>query len=296
MRACYIFIRTVDEFSHLVEDGGMSIFVTGVTGNIGNRVVRGLAARGEQVRASSRNPERANVPDGVELVRADLADPISLRTDLAGTHTVFLYGEPDHIEDFTHVATEAGVRRVVYLSSASVEEHPEDGIGTRHAAVEQALRDSELDSTALRPGMFASNVAGWAHSIAAESVVRLPYGQAGLAPVHPDDIADTAIAALTGTLTDPTIRLSGPETLTQRRMAELIGEELGKPVDFVEISEEAFAESAPMPEFVVRSLLSYWSTAVNRPDSCEYTIERVTGARPRTFSQWVQENRELFTQ
>ncbi|OSC70402.1 hydroxylase, partial [Streptomyces sp. BF-3] len=53
----------------------MTILVTGATGTVGRRVVEQLLERGEQVRALTRDPERAEFPAGVEVVGGDLTDP-----------------------------------------------------------------------------------------------------------------------------------------------------------------------------------------------------------------------------
>ncbi|MER6918508.1 NmrA family NAD(P)-binding protein, partial [Streptomyces spiralis] len=58
------------------------ILVTGATGTIGSDVVRQLAARGEKVRALTRDPAKARVPAGVEVVRGDYHDPASLEAAL----------------------------------------------------------------------------------------------------------------------------------------------------------------------------------------------------------------------
>jgi uncharacterized protein YbjT (DUF2867 family) len=51
--------------------------VTGVRGAVGSGVVAGLRAAGVPVRAAGRVPEGLELPDDVERVRLDLADPSS---------------------------------------------------------------------------------------------------------------------------------------------------------------------------------------------------------------------------
>ena len=47
--------------------------VTGATGNVGGQVVSQLASTGAAVRALVRNPDAADMPDGVEAVGGDSA-------------------------------------------------------------------------------------------------------------------------------------------------------------------------------------------------------------------------------
>ena len=56
----------------------MTILVTGARGHVGGAVLTELLAAGERVRASSRDPRPGQLPDGVEVVRADLTQPASL--------------------------------------------------------------------------------------------------------------------------------------------------------------------------------------------------------------------------
>ena len=68
------------------------ILVIGATGNIGKDVVAGLRAKGEQVRAMVRDPEKAKATReaGVEYVAGDLGDPKSVAAALQGIEKAFL--------------------------------------------------------------------------------------------------------------------------------------------------------------------------------------------------------------
>lgn len=116
------------------EGGGeVKILVTGGTGFLGNEVVRGLAAAGHSIRIISRgSPGRW--PDGVEVVRGDLADRDSVRQATAGVQALYhLAGlvsfDPKdsrrmydlHVECTRHLlaeAAEANVQRIVLASTS----------------------------------------------------------------------------------------------------------------------------------------------------------------------------------
>jgi uncharacterized protein (TIGR01777 family) len=74
----------------------MRIVVTGASGFIGRHVARALRARGDTVVALSRDPARVRgLPDGVELVQADLETPGPWQEAIAGADAVIhLAGEP----------------------------------------------------------------------------------------------------------------------------------------------------------------------------------------------------------
>jgi uncharacterized protein YbjT (DUF2867 family) len=97
------------------------ILVTGSTGNVGRPLVGLLAAQGEKVRALSRDPERASLPDGVEVLAADLSRPETLPRVLEGVDRVFLLvnipGDPAQVTNFCAALAGRGVSHVVFLSS-----------------------------------------------------------------------------------------------------------------------------------------------------------------------------------
>ena len=59
------------------------VLVTGATGQIGSEVVAQLRGTGWRIRALSRSPRSATLPDDVEVVGGDLAAPDTLDAALA---------------------------------------------------------------------------------------------------------------------------------------------------------------------------------------------------------------------
>ncbi|MFD1956956.1 SDR family oxidoreductase [Paenibacillus thailandensis] len=71
----------------------MTILVTGATSTVGRHVVKQLVQKGVRVRAVSRNPAIANLPEDVEVVQGDLNEPESLQP----LSTIFAQGSrPDN--------------------------------------------------------------------------------------------------------------------------------------------------------------------------------------------------------
>lgn len=140
------------------------ILVTGATGNVGRHVVDRLVVAGHGVRAITRDPSGANLPDGVEVVAADLAEPETLRPHLDGVEAVFLiwpFVDPTAATQLAprvaDVLASAGSPRVVYVSAASAEADP----NSFWAVVERAITASGLPWTMLRPTGIATNVLSW---------------------------------------------------------------------------------------------------------------------------------------
>ena len=197
------------------------------------------------VRALARRPAAAELPAAVDVVSGDLTVPESLDAALQDISAVFLVWTappataPAVVE---RLATHA--RRVVYLSSPHQTPHPffqqPNPMAALHAEIERLIAASDLASTIIRPGMFASNALHWwAAQIRDGGVVRWPYGAAETAPIDERDIASVAARALyeDGHAGGDYV-LTGPESLSQAEQVSLIGAAIGRRIRFEELSPE----------------------------------------------------------
>src|SRR5712691_1483452 len=98
------------------------VLVTGATGTVGRPLVEQLLNEGVKVRAVTRNPLTAQLPENAEVIGGDPACPETLAEAMAGVTAVFL--NPIAVGDATRrlleLAQERGAIRVVMLSSAAV--------------------------------------------------------------------------------------------------------------------------------------------------------------------------------
>jgi uncharacterized protein YbjT (DUF2867 family) len=238
----------------------------------------------------------------VEVVRGDLLEPASL--PLAGVTGLYLFPEPRTAREVVAAAVDAGVRRIVTLSSGAVT----DGMDTDfQLPVEEAVEASGCEWAHLRPGEFASNTLKlWGPSIRAERVVRWhdPHWR-GL-PVHEADIAAVGVAALLGTAArGRAYDLTGPERISARDQVRAIADALGEDVRFEAVSAaeareilvrqggwaadnadfltgfEAYSPNA-MPDLTAEE----WDAAL-RPLP---TVAEVTGRPARTYRQWARDH------
>lgn len=273
--------------------------VTGARGRIGRAVVARLRAAGGPVRAASRHPAGLDLPADVETVELVLSDPATFAGALRGARRVFLYPEPAGIDELLHAAGAAGVEHVVLLSSSSVTAPGAEGdpLARPSLEVERALARSRLPTTLLRPDAFASNALGWARPVRARLPVQLAHPDAHVAAVHPDDVADVAVAALTGdVLTGRTLTLTGPESLTFRRQLAVIGGLLGREVVVERVDREQAVRQmgARVPAAVAAALLDLWADACAGPAPVRDTAQTVLGVPARTFGRWAGENLAAF--
>jgi len=273
------------------------IVVTGATGNVGGNVVRQLLDAGERVRAVTRSPGAARLPAGVEVVGGDLTEPSTLAGVFDGAERMFLFPVPATVESVAELARASGVRRVVLLSSGAAADQGDNPIAVMHRTVERALENSGLDWTFVRPGGFATNTLSWAPSVRAEGVVRAPYPDASVNPIHEADIAAVATTAL---LEDGHVGarypLTGPASTTQAEQVRAIGAAIGRDVRFEEQTPEQARRAMVgyLPAPIADILLSYWASAVGSPAPVLPTVEQVTGRPARSYAEWAVDHAEDF--
>ncbi|TYB50641.1 NAD(P)H-binding protein [Nonomuraea sp. PA05] len=267
--------------------------VTGATGNVGSELVRLLAAAGEQVTAVSRRP--APLPGGARHSAGDLGDPAGLKAAFEGAGALFLLVAGDEPRAVLEAAAAGGVRRVVLLSSQGAGTRP--GLYGHPVAFEEAVRESGLEWTILRPGGFASNAFAWAEPIRAHRTAAAPFADVALPVIDPADIAEVASVVLREDgHAGRTYVLTGPGPVSPRERAAVIGEAVGAEVRFVEQSrEEARAQMLGfMPEQAVEGTLAILGTPTEEERRVSPDVERLLGRAPRTFADWAARNAVAF--
>jgi uncharacterized protein YbjT (DUF2867 family) len=167
-----------------------------------------------------------------------------------------------------------------------------------HREIERLLADAALEVAILRPGMFASNVLHWwGPQIRQSDVVRWPYAAVETAPVDERDIA--AVAARS--LIDIRQRggdhvLTGPESLSHAAQVQAIGDAIGRPLSFEELSPDDFrrATAGVWPGGVVQMLLDAWRATLGYPAYVTTAVREILGTPPRTFSRWAADHSADF--
>ena len=232
----------------------MTILVTGATGTVGRHVVDQLVQRGASVRALVRDPARAALPSGVDVVQGDLLDVDALRSAFAGVSTLFLLNAvvPDEFTQALvalNVAREAGVERVVYLSVI----HSDVYVNVPHFAgkfgVERMIERMGFAATILRPAYFMDNDLTIRDVVRGYGVYPMPVGARGLAMVDARDIAEVAAIELirrhdaAQPLPLERINVVGPDTLTGAGVAAIWSDVLQRPIAYGGDDTAAFEQN-----------------------------------------------------
>jgi uncharacterized protein YbjT (DUF2867 family) len=223
------------------------ILVTGAAGLSGSHIVKEFSAQGVPVRALVRDRAKAAAIafDKVDIVEGDMARPETLGPALAGVEKALLIssGNAQMLETqcrFIDACKSAGVGHVVKFSGAETGfDRAKFRFTQMHAQVEAYLEQSGLAWTHLLPAGFMQVYLREARTIMKTGELRLAAGDITLAPIDVADIAKIAVAVLRAPDQEGrTHRMTGPEALSVARIAGLMAQAAGRPVNYVAITPE----------------------------------------------------------
>lgn len=274
------------------------ILVTGATGNAGGAIIRALVSAGEPVRALVRDPDRAPLPSGVEAVIGDLNQPETITPHLDNVNAAFLLSGYGGLEETLANMRDAGVERVVLLSSSGAPAGDEtNAVARYHILSERAVRQSGLAWTFLQPNTFMTNTFQWLPQMRNGDVIRLPFPDVRVATIDPDDIgAVAALALATDAHEGHAYRLSGPESLSPGDRVAILADVLGRDLRFeAQSNDEARAEmSATMPAEYVDAFFKFFVVGDLDESAVLPTVQEITGAAPRSFEAWAKAHADDF--
>jgi uncharacterized protein YbjT (DUF2867 family) len=276
------------------------IVLTGATGLVGRLLTTELETDG--VRVVTRSPLEAGFASGVEVVEADPQRPETLRGALRGAEALFLH--PRAVGDAAHevvaLARELGVRRVVALAAANVDDapaaQPSRFRGDRNKEADDAAATSGLEWVSVRPSSFALNaITAWGGQIRAGDDVRYVHAGFEESPIHERDLVDVLVRALRdGDLLGRRVDLTGPESLSHAEMVRQIGVALGRPLRFHEVPADAAARgmlAGGLPEPFVAAMMARYAAHLARPQfPPTVEVEKILGRPARTFAEWAADH------
>jgi uncharacterized protein YbjT (DUF2867 family) len=277
----------------------MTIVVTGATGNVGRPLVAELVTAGARVRAVTRTPKTAGFPSGVEVV-GSAADA------LPGASAVFLNSRAlgEQLPEVVAQCVHAGVTKLVALSAINADDdfsrQPSRFRGDRNKEVEQLSVESGLAWVSLRPTVFATNFAGmWSAQIRAGDVVAGPYAEASSAPIVESDISAVAARALlTDDLVGQRIPLTGPQAFTNSEVVGVIGDILGRSLQYREAPNDLVRQRFVGLGFTADfadAYIAMLAETLDKPALVTHDVEKILGRPATPFAQWVSQHRGLFT-
>lgn len=286
-----------------------TILVTGATGTVGSEVVRALATEDVNVRAGVHSlikGDRFKSFPNVALVQLEFNNPESIKVAFTGVTKVFLITpfSADQVEiakTLVDAAQQAGVNHIVRLSASGADAQPGIQLGRWHRQIEEYIEQSGIPFTILRPTSFMQNFCNYSgQTIQNEDKIYLPLGSGKVSYIDVRDIAATAKVILTQSGHENKVyELTGPQAISVGEVAQALTQACDRVIAYVDVSEEAAAAGMRqnhMPDWMVNAMMELHSLgkagyAANVTD----VVERITGLKPRTISDFAEDNCQQFT-
>lgn len=290
-----------------------TILITTPLGNVGLETLRALAKRPErpQLRliAAVRTPDKdratlKNLAD--EVVQFDFANADMFDSVLTGVDRVLLVRPPQladvdlYFRPFVEAIKRSEVQQVVFLSLQGVE----NNAITPHHKIEKLIVEAGIPYTFLRPSFFMQNLSTTHRAdIADRDEIYIPAGSGRTSLIDVVDIGEVAaliLAEKTGIHLAKNYELTGNEALTYYEMADILTYVLGRKITYKRPSMLAFVwrkwQIEKMPfSFVLVMLALYTVAKLGKAARITAVFQDVTGHAPRTFRQFVDANKAVWS-
>jgi uncharacterized protein YbjT (DUF2867 family) len=267
----------------------MSIVINTPNGTIGRKLALALLDAGEAITVISRDAAKAAAlaQRGARVVEGSLDDEATLRAAFEGATAIFWLTPPNLVPGYlelsranaeraARLAKAAGVQRAVILSSVGAHSGPGVGPVSSIGPVEAAFEAELPHVVSLRAGFFMENYLRDLGSIAGIGKIFSPAdGDRRMPLVATADIATRAAELLRDASWQGHLALGvhGPRDLSFREAASVIGEALGRPVEYVQVSLEqaqAAMEQAGVPAYMAGQYVQmYAAMNAGRMDPAE---------------------------
>jgi uncharacterized protein YbjT (DUF2867 family) len=279
------------------------IAVTGATGGVGGRVARLLAERGIEHRVLVREPSRApELPQARVMQFGGYDDGPGMRRALDGARTLLLVSAAEDRDrvalhrSAVDAAVDAGIERIVYTSFVGAAPDATFTFARDHFHTERHIESRGVGHTFLRHNMYIDFIPTLCP---AEGVIRGPAGDGRVAAVARDDLAEVAVAVLTGDGHDgATYDVTGVEPFTLTEAAAELSRVTRRQITFEnQTMEEAWESRRPTgaPDWEIEGwITTYTAIAAGELEAVSDTVERLCDREPRRLGDWLRDNPESW--
>ena len=289
-----------------------TLLVTGAAGQLGRSIIRYLLDTHKvppaRIIATTRNPE--SVADlaarGVVVRAADFNDATSLENAFKGADRVLIISTSDldlktgrrlkQHEAAVAAAKKAGVSHLLYTSMPNPEPVSPVLFAGDHYGTEPAIKASGIAYTIFRNGWYQENLFMALPPAIASGQWYTSAGDGRIAHGARDDMAAAIAAGLASGSTDSkTYTLTGPQAYTTAEIAALVSEVTGKPLEVIQLPDEALTEgvkAAGVPEEFANVIVSFdANTRSGRIAMVTDAVETLSGRKPQTLKQFLEANK-----
>ena len=228
------------------------IIVTGASGQLGRLVIARLLKTVPAAQIVAAVRDVAKVADlaaqGVQVRRADYADPASLDAAFQGATKVLLISSselgqrgPQH-RNVVDAAVRAKAGLLAYTSVLHADASPL-ALAAEHRETEAAVRASGLPYSLLRNGWYVENYTGGLGAALAHGALAGGAGEGRISAAARADYADAAAAVLTSAgPVQQVYELAGDQAFTLGELAAEVSRQSGKQIPFHNLPQQDYRE------------------------------------------------------
>lgn len=286
----------------------LTILVCCATGNIGRLLCQRLEAKGVHVKAATRYPadNTAMATKNIEVVELDYSNPDTIDKALNDVDKVFFVQAfcesllDDGKKLVEHIKKHTSIQHIVKVSPIGMD-ICNYTLAKWHQELEKLIRETRLGFTFVRPNNFFQSLAiNYADSIKSTGTFQAPYGESQVSYVDLRDIANLCAEVLTrDEFRGRVIDITGPQALSHHQIAEIISNHLHRRVQYQDIAYDKYREimkEKGIPGVCVELLIGQYqfSYKANIASKCGPEVEEITGSKPISFEQWIQNSLQEF--
>jgi uncharacterized protein YbjT (DUF2867 family) len=299
------------------------ILVTGAAGgrqgSTGRVIATLLLEHGLPVRAFVHKLDHRSdelLQKGAEIVEGDLLNPASVQSAMRNVERAyFTYPVAEGLLEATAIfatwARDAGLNLVV--NNSQFQGTPDDPLfrdllrtpsfrNLQHRLADRILDWAQIGAVHIQAPPYYENVRALvSHSVTEQNAAFLPWGDgdAVIPLTGAEDVARVA-ATLLAASNAPSEKVYPlvSETLTVRQIVEALGKAIGRPIRYVPITDEQWADAVKerINPHALDHLSHLWQYFRNSKDLRQptNTIRDVTGRNPQSLEEFFRENIKSF--
>ena len=282
------------------------ILITGATGKTGSATAKSLGEKGETFRALIRNEEKKEGLEslGGEVVIGSIENTEVVNQSMQGVKTVLVLLPNSESQlalekQLVDSAKQAGVERIVKMSSIEATPDATSPIPKLHLESEEYIKQSGLAWTMIKPNFYMQNLLASAGTIKEQGKIFLPMGDGKTGMIDTTDVG-TVIAKVLSEDGHESMNheITGPEILSFYEVAEIFSQVLGKQVDYVDVPMDAYKET--LGQFLTNQwhldavIDLFKGIAEGGIEDKTDTFNELMGETPKSLSQFLAENSFIF--
>lgn len=275
---------------------------------VSRHLARQLIEEGFDVHILASKTQSKNWPKEAKVINGSITKPGETPQAFENIDAVFLAGAaPETVYEAVNMAKEAGVKKIVTLSSHGPEIEIQFPPDCWHwLAIEVVVERSEIEHTRIVPSnIMASTLVGdhysvgksWAEHIREDSLIQEPYVHTKTPLIHEEDLAFVIAKELEQVnLSSKTLHVYG-HSISPLERKKILSEALNKELKFKELSsDEAFEyfRQEGLDEHNISHRLGVLESISNNPILFNPEVEKIIGRPLKTYSKWVNEHISYF--